>query len=443
MSIATFSLPIDIPWQRIAFSQDMIDKVACDRELPLRWRSSVAIFEYEPPEDQQRIDGFKISYLKVACTITGYQASGKEIRIRERLARAGWTEKEMEENLTDTIDAYHACYGAMLEVVVAPPSSDEVRLEDYPYFADFDPKKRELYELVTDTGEVMSRTLEDVNVRLGQTTLQSHEIRDTTTVGAELSGSIGLASGTASAAYESRTTDLSQRATENIRTIDSARENRETLSHTTQLSQMYHQLNSYHLGTNRAAFFVLPRPHVVQSTDPAGTPLTFVDGPRQLEGIQEFMLVVVRPKSQEGICVEAYLETAHRVRLTNSDGSTDRLWTIEKMTAEGGVTNQIRHPGGAGLIEVQTRRKHSQQFPMPKGYVVDLTKGDVVTPGVHVTASNPVGSGVNFDWDITQDHVILNAEVINKDYWIGPLWKAPPPDHASLELTATIFLELV
>jgi len=30
MAIATFSLPVDIPWQRIAFSEDMIDPIACD-----------------------------------------------------------------------------------------------------------------------------------------------------------------------------------------------------------------------------------------------------------------------------------------------------------------------------------------------------------------------------------------------------------------------------
>jgi hypothetical protein len=54
MTVATFSLPIDIPWQRIAFSEDMIDLIACNRSLPPRWKSSVAVFSYEPPEDQQR-----------------------------------------------------------------------------------------------------------------------------------------------------------------------------------------------------------------------------------------------------------------------------------------------------------------------------------------------------------------------------------------------------
>ncbi|WP_074933470.1 hypothetical protein [Rhodococcus koreensis] len=72
----------------------------------------------------------------------------------------------------------------MLEVVVAPPEPGDIEFKDYPYFVDFDPKKREMYEQVTDTGEVMSRSLDDVNVRRGQTTLQSHEVRDEVSVGA-------------------------------------------------------------------------------------------------------------------------------------------------------------------------------------------------------------------------------------------------------------------
>jgi hypothetical protein len=305
MTISTFAVPIDIPWQRIAFSSDMMDEIACDRELPLRWRSSVAVFEYEPPVDQQRIDGFKVSYLKVACSITGYQPSDKEIRIRERLGKFGWTHKDHNEALQAAVGAYYACYGAMLEVVVAPHAEENFALKDYPYFADFDPKKRELYELVTDTGEVMSRSLEDVNVRQGHTTLQSHEVRDKTDVKGAVAGYYSGIVASGAVGGESGTTDITQQATENVRTTDAAREERETFSHTTQLSQMYHLLNSYHLGTNRAAFFVLPRPHVKES------PFTFVNGPREIEGIQEFMLVVVRPKEMAGFCVEAYLETAH------------------------------------------------------------------------------------------------------------------------------------
>ena len=101
------------------------------------------------------------------------------------------------------------------------------------------------------------------------------------------------------------THDVSQQQKTELQTQDNQKEKREALSHTTQLTQMYHQLNSYHLGTNRAVFFVLPRPHTVQSD------LTFVNGPRELEGIQEFFLVVMRPKEVKDICVDAYLETAH------------------------------------------------------------------------------------------------------------------------------------
>jgi hypothetical protein len=68
---------------------------------------------------------------------------------------------------------------------------------------------------------------------------------------------------------------------------------------------MYHQFLSYHMGTNRSIFLLLPRPHIVQTEN------TFVNGPRELEGIQEVFLTVLKPRTIERMCVEAYLETAH------------------------------------------------------------------------------------------------------------------------------------
>jgi hypothetical protein len=449
MTISTFSVPIDIPWRRIAFSEDMMDKVACDRELPLRWRSSVAIFEYEPPEDQQKMDGFIVSYLKVACTITGYQPNDKEIQIRDRIARSGWSQKEFqpsEVNLSDTIDQYHACYGAMLEVVVAPPKGDKVELEDYPYFADFDPKKRELYELVTDTGEIMSRSLDDVGVRHGQTTSQSHEVRDSMSLGVSVSAGPKGGPG-ASAGIEHSTTDLNQRTTENVRTTDAERENRETLSHTTQLSQMYHQLNSYHLGTNRAAFFVLPRPHVVQSTDSDGTPLTFVDGPRQLEGIQEFMLVVVRPKNQEHICVEAYLETAHRVHQKaapeeNGASMSEEPWKFQPPVVATLADNNGRIDVGDG--EFDFHKRGSRTYNAPKGYVIDTSRGDNENKGVRIIKSIPYPDPnyvLPLEWEIESDHVTLTVEVVGKFRSNFFKKKVIFPPTASFELEAIIFLK--
>jgi hypothetical protein len=431
MTITTFGVPVDIPWRRIAFSEDMLDKTACDRTLPLRWRSSVAVFTYQPPDDQQQMDGLLISYLKVACTITGYQPDGAEINIRDRIERSGWTHKRVTDNIADSISPYYPCHGAVLEVVVAP-RHEGVALADYPYFADFDPKKRELYELVTDTGEVMSRSLEDVNVRLGQTTLQSHEVRDTTSWSASLSAGVGGnegapgISGKGTVSNENQTTDLSQQQYENIRTTDSARESRETQSHTTQLSQMYHQLDSYHLGTNRALFFLLPRPHVLES------PRTFVNGPREIEGIQEFMLVVIRPKHVDDLCVEAYLETAHLKRTPVIDqGSFTGTLILPKIDAPVEDRDGTFDSDDDSYTNPQSG---SATYPVPFDSVIDTDRGD---GGYTVDSVNKVGDA-GFSFDVQPDHVTVNGWAIGKfvDNRTGnDLFPA------SIDLKATIFMK--
>ena len=463
MTISTFSLPVDIPWRRIAFSSDMMDKTACDRALPPRWRSSVAVFDYEPPDEQQLIDGYTVSYLKVACSITGYQADGKEIRIRERLARSGWGHSDirgLSTFLTDAIDEYYACYGAILEVVVAPPEDVDVTFEDYPYFADFDPKKRELYEQVTDTGEVMSRSLEDVGVRLGQTTSQSHEVHDSTTLGAQASGEAYGVKLQGNYSNTSGTTDVNQRASENIRTTDAARESRETLSHTTQLSQMYHQLNSYHLGSNRAAFFMLPRPHVVQAEDKDGTPRTFVDGPRQLEGVQEVMLVVVRPRSQEHMCVEAYLETAHLRRTPRLAPSTVHVLGPVKLEApapaldDTGAHTDVPRDNPTYLNWVRTYYK-SEVYPSDGAQVmIDTSRGagrDAATGQVGgfdeiartVTPFQAVEKygSVTVDYDVSPTSVTMRLSATGRrgvpGAPLGPKREVP----ASVEVTASVYLK--
>jgi len=380
------------------------------------------VFAYQPPQDQQRTDDFLVSYLKVACTITGYQIDGKEIRIRERLNRSGWTDKDLTDRLGEAALAYYACHGAILEVVVAPHAEDKrFTLEEYPYFADFDPKKRELYEIVTETGEVMSRSLEDVNVRLGQTTLQSHEVMDKTTLAASLSASYAGVTLAGSAANESGTTDLSQQGSENIRTSDAAREARETFSHTTQLSQMYHQLDSYHLGTNRAAFFVLPRPHMVQS------PTTFVNGPREIEGIQEFMLVVVRPKAMEEYCVEAYLETAHLTGKPEYDYGRTETPLHLKVDAP----DTTRHSDSATSVRIP-------------GYVVDTDRGVGVPLGgiphgdMGGYTVGPVNITMNGDYTF-----VVGTDTVAVHGWAEGLHTNHPDETypGTLEVSATVYLK--
>jgi hypothetical protein len=437
ISITTFSLPIDIPWTRIAFSSDMMDKTACDRELPLRWRSSIAIFEYEPPIDQQRSDDFLVTYLKVSCTVTGYQEDGKEIRIRERLGRSGWTKQDLTDKLGEMVSKYYPCHGAILEVVVAP-AEDGYALSDYPYFADFDPKKRELYEAVTDTGEVMSRSLEDVNVRRGQTTLQSHEVKDKTTLSAGTSASYMGFTGTGSATNESGTTDVNQQGSENVRTTDALRESREQFTHMTQLSQMYHQLDSYHLGTNRAAFFILPRPHTVQA------PTTFVNGPREIEGVQEFMLVVVRPKTMEEFCVEAYLETAH---LTGKPIYDDHPTTLQL-------------PLRVDASNKWTRTTVVSSTTKLADYVIDTSQGPQGVPLNGVPHGDTGGYQVNwvnengqpreehppgergllsdYSFIVNKDTVTVTGWAVADGYGRGKNEQTWP---TSLELSATVYLK--
>jgi hypothetical protein len=88
---------------------------------------------------------------------------------------------------------------------------------------------------------------------------------------------------------------------------DASRERQEKEGSTTQVSQLYNLLSSYHIGTNRIQFLMLARPHVLQPTDHR----TFVDGLRFIEGVQEFILIVARPPEMQGLCIEAFLETGH------------------------------------------------------------------------------------------------------------------------------------
>lgn len=308
MSNFKLSLPTDIPWVRKCVSTDMLDRNLCDRTAPYRWRSSIAVFQYEPDAENQTYDGMVITYLKVSCTITGYQEHPKEIGLDRTGLRSYWAHSPAIENYLNVLEAYYPCYGAILEVAVGPDNEKNTTLDDYPYFLDFEPKKRELYELVTDTGETMSRSLESVELGKSNTSVASHEIVDidkgwAAAANIEYEGVKVGASG--SHQYESGTRDVTQEQSQNVRNSDASQESRETQSHTTQLTQMYHQLDSYHLGTNRAVFFVHPRPHTIENEH------TFVNGPRNIEGIQEFVFAVVRPKTVAGLCVEAYLETGH------------------------------------------------------------------------------------------------------------------------------------
>ena len=97
-----------------------------------------------------------------------------------------------------------------------------------------------------------------------------------------------------------------------VRTTDSSREARETVSHTTQITQMYNLFQAYHLGTNRALFYIAPRPHTLEN--PSG----FVK-PRNIDGIQELFLIVNQPQDQADPCLSVRVDTAHLTDIPQSD----------------------------------------------------------------------------------------------------------------------------
>lgn len=338
MTINALALPTDIPWRRRCVSPDMLDPVICDTQFPLKWRSSIAVFTYEPPEPEQTLPDSIVSYVKVSCTITGHQRNPQsDLSLPKTLK--GFESADVTEAFKTLVGKYHACYGALLQVSVgsnrAPnPIQPFEQLPDPPYIADFEPKKRELYELVTETGETLSRTLEGINVRKSNVNSQSSEVVDGTAISLKLSQTSGTKEAqqpetTQSGQFEvsNTKTNVASGQVEDTRTSDASREARESFSYTTQLTQMYHQLTGYHLGTNRALFFMLPRPHIVQSAE------TFVKGPRHLEGVQEVFLVVVRPKGWDDVCIEAYLETAHLSEPEMAFGELNVIWTTKKVQA--------------------------------------------------------------------------------------------------------------
>src|SRR3954451_12016098 len=124
MTTQSLNLPVAIPWLQIAVSPDMIDEQFCDKRFPFSWRSSMAISIYEPPLDELADDlcGQRLTYLKVTCSITGYQPSRKETE-DAYVEFPNVPAEELDRILSD----YFACYGVLLNVAVFPyPSTRRV-----------------------------------------------------------------------------------------------------------------------------------------------------------------------------------------------------------------------------------------------------------------------------------------------------------------------------
>ncbi len=329
------SLPIDIPWKRMAVAEDMIDQEGGNLQFPQQWNSSIAVFYHEPTELPPEYCDRKITYLKIVCTLSNYQPEEYELDEISGLLDAlsssyymeyGYVQKVIEELLLRQLSL--PCYGALLQIGVYPNPKVGVARHDYPYIAAFEPQKREMYEAVTESGEILSQSSNRVNVGKQITDTLSNEKYDLDTGSSSSWGSSsshgeswGAAFGAGQGSWENASSNQGSRSQtgqwgtvarnnqedQQVTSIDSSREKRESVSHSTSLNHIYSLLQGFHLGTNRVLFTLQPRPHIQD------TKFSFVQGRRLLEGIQEFFLIVNRPASVPGLCVEATLETGHHL----------------------------------------------------------------------------------------------------------------------------------
>ncbi|HZI62088.1 MAG TPA: hypothetical protein VFD62_15335 [Pyrinomonadaceae bacterium] len=302
MAATSLSLPIDIPWERICVTTDMLD-ASPDRaaSMPPLWQSSMALYRYVPPDEYQIYPGRRIVYYKLTCTVTNFQPKSEQLVgvIDPGVFSYGYMlNDEIRRRLATSLP----CTAAVIQVTVSPVEPGR-SVESFPYFIDVQPRQRLLYQQATEAQESTSRSLETVQVRKNAGSTNSVEVLDVDE-GGGLNVKVGDIGGGAQRSGKWGVQSLGKRDAELITTSDASREARETLSFTTQLSQMYTLLQAYHLGTNRVSFYLTPRPHTVDP--PSG-----ILGPRNLDGIQDFFLIVSQPKDDALPCITARLDTGH------------------------------------------------------------------------------------------------------------------------------------
>jgi hypothetical protein len=301
VAIQSLTVPLDITWTRMAFARDIIDTKFGDFAFSPKWRSSLAVYYFIVPEEEtaDAYPNSRIVYLKFTASITGFNPS-EELRDAKKAAEEAGTIDDLQRTLWEVIlssdwaETYWECLGAIMQIAVYPNNRDGVAPDDYPYFMDFEPKKRELFEQVTESGEFLSGSGDKVSTTKGSTNTQSVDY----SAGGSIAGiRLGVSAGS-----ESQQVDTTTR--------DAARERRETQSHSASFSQMYQLFTGYHLGTNRALFVIAPRPHTASSD------FNLIRGRRVLEGVQDVFLVVHMPKSLDGLCVQAGLDTGHNPKIS-------------------------------------------------------------------------------------------------------------------------------
>jgi hypothetical protein len=316
---------------------------------------------------------------------------------------------------------------AFYEEVEAAPT-----LDDYPHIVDFEPKARDLYQASTEQGELLTASSSRINMGKSFTHTENSE------TGLSLSAGVDKGPVKANAGLTHSWGETDQ-DTSSV-TTDSLRDRRERHSTTTSLSQMYNLLTGYHPGTNRATFLMLPRPHILQPTDRR----TFVQGMRMIEGVQEFLLIVTRPKGMEGLSVEALLETGHMSEHPQYEQRPEEYEELQyplRVSQRGTVCFPVV-PTGQVCNE-------TAEFNVPwtpsTGYVVDRRKGDPGHRGLTLVRDNthPQTRDTTFHsitYEITDDNVRVHGWVKGRAAIGLPGPQQIPPEAGYLDKIFTVLL---
>ena len=378
MPTRALDLPVNIPWKLIAASPDMMDTVFCSKLFPLAWRSALAVSVHEPPVEDlpESLRSQRLAYLKITCSVTGYQPSKEETD--QIVSSFPDQPTEAQRPALDRIlSDYFACYGALLNVAVFPgprkvwkevtidcaalpdarPDAEvhnplEIGgvkfvaegvpanrfVDNFPPGGDGRPELHLHHRLAIEfapgmnVGKVQAQV-----VHTSEAGVTMEAFRSGVSVGSKWSGhdqntvhslvvdEDGIDRVVFTAPHHQasllefkyqvaagETSDTKGIPLDDFpRILDChsklAAPEQGAMDHVQGGRMTEATVSVYHAGTNRAAFLMLARPDVQQSSDFGN----FVQDLPAIEGIQECFLIVSRPKAMEGLSVETWLETGN------------------------------------------------------------------------------------------------------------------------------------
>ncbi|MFG3604430.1 hypothetical protein [Micromonospora chersina] len=340
-------------------------------------------------------------------TLVGSATAGDEVGRGDTLAVSG-------DDVDRVVLTAPSGNATLVKFCRSVPTERPVSIDDYPHIVEFEPKTRDLYQSASLQGEVLTASRGEIRTDKSMSHTESSQ------TGLSLSGKYtsppspyGQAEVTGSLSHTWGQTDNDSFSTQS----DNARERRERTGTSTNLSQMYNLLTGYHVGTNRATFVMLPRPHMLQATDHR----TFVKGLRMIEGVQEFFLVVRRPEGMDGLCVEVMLDTGHFPENVQVE-------TPPPVYEYGSDDFKVSVHANSGTIGGgETKNVHDQPdsvYNLSTGWVVDRSKGDPGHPGVSEISVNDNQQSKTslraYDYRTISDNAVQVFGTINGAGWGGP-----------------------